>query len=422
MDYAHLVASLDTANSPIIAQPPNQNIGRACSTPAIEERLARRLHTALLPDPIIEALADFGIELEHLPLTLANKISRAMISEALRNAIDPRLAGALHLLRAFGASVRQPLIRPLFDDGDGRANLRRELLLQAPILGLVPRVLYSHAGKSPRDALREIGLPVEVRRILPKALSPLYRWLFLGERELSAADLGWLTPALCTALPETAPDQYAVMSFALELLLGHLDDAAVADRCIWASRHAGELFTKNAASVRDWLLADPALLTRAGIQPWHMNISPAAALHAAADTAEIHTILKDAERSSAFPLPNWANRQRLPNSKWVFTPILDEIGLIASGARLRNCAAIYGHACRTGRTILAEIRCPIPAKQSGKVDLPRDGGEEIGCMVEIACRWGRWQLVQARGCSNSEPRASAVAAVARLLAQINGEG
>jgi hypothetical protein len=421
VDYNDLVASTEAAASPILAQPANQNLGRACSTPAIEERLVRHLHKTPLPDPIIEALADLGIELEHLPLAVANKIARAIISEALRNAISPEQAGALHMLRAFGATVRQALIRPLFKN-DGRAELRRDLLLQAPILGLVPSALYAFAGRSPKEALRSLGLPVEARRILPKALSPVARWMHIDERELSAADLGWLTPALCAALPETTPGQHAVLSLALELLLGHLDDAAVAERCIWACQHAGELLAKDTISVRGWLLADTALLIRAGIAPWCQAIGAKAALAAAAATAEIHTILKDAERSSAFPLPNWANRQRLPNSKWVFTPIQDEIGLIASGARMRNCAGIYGPASRTGRTIIAEIRRPIPAKPTGKVMLPRDGDEEIGALVEISHRWDRWQVVQAKGFANSEPRASAVEAVARFLAQINGEG
>jgi hypothetical protein len=421
ISYSDLPTSMETAGSPILAQAPNANLGRACSTPAIEERLARHLHKVPPPDAILEALGDLGLELERLPLATANKIARAIISEAIRNAINPEQAGALHLLRAFGPTLRQALIRPLFA-ADGRAELRRELLLQAPILALVPRVLYSHAGKSPKEALRSIGLPVEARRILPRALSPVARWMHLDGRELTAADLGWLTPAFCNALPETTPGQLAVLNLALELLLGHLDDAAVAERCTWASRHAAELFTKDACGVRDWLLADPALLKRAGIQPWHPAIGATVALDAAAATDAIHAIIKDAERSAPFALPSWAHRQRLPNSSWQLVPITDEIGLIGAGARLANCAAIYGPACRTGLTIIAEIRRPITAKPAGMAALPSDCGEEIGAMVEITRRWDRWQLVQARGFANDEPRASAVEAVARFLATLNGEG
>jgi hypothetical protein len=421
IDYRDLPASMETAGSPILAQAPNANLGRACSTPAVEERLARHLHKATPPDAILEALADLGLELEFLPLTVANRIARAIISEAIRNAISPEQAGALHLLRAFGATVRQAVIRPLFA-ADGHADLRRELLLQAPILGLMPSALYAFAGRSPKDALRSLGLPVQARRILPKPLSPLFRWMHLSDRELSAADLGWLTDELCTALPNTTPGQHAVLNLALELLLGHLDDTAVAERCTWASKHAAELFTKDTPSLRDWLLAVPALLERAGIQPWHPAIGPKAALDAAAATAEIHAILNNAERSTPFRLPNWAHRQRLPNSSWQLVPIQDEIGLISAGARMRNCAAIYRTACRTGLSIIAEIRRPVPTKPAGKAALPRDGGEEIGAMVEISHRWGRWQHVQARGFANAEPRASAVEALARFLAAINGEG
>ena len=89
---------------------------------------------------------------------------------------------------------------------------------------------------------------------------------------------------------------------------------------------------------------------------------------------------------------------------------------------MRNCAGIYGAACRTGRTVLAEIRRPLRANPPGKLPLPRDDGEEIGGLVELSYRWDRWQLVQAKGYSNTEPRASAVEAVARFLAVINGEG
>lgn len=421
IDYRDLPASTETAGAPILGQPSNQNIGRACSSPAIEERLARHFHKAPLPDAILEAVADLGLELERLPLSMANRIARAIVSEALRNAIGPERAGALHLLRAFGATVRQALIRPLFA-ADGRADLRRELLLQAPILALKPSALYAFAGRSPRDALRALGLPVEARRILPKALSPIARWMLIDDRELTAADLGWLTPALCNALPETTPGQHAALNLALELLLGHLDDAAVAERCTWACKHAADLFTKDARGLRDWLLADPALLKRAGIQPWHPAISATAALDAAAAIDAIHAIIKDAERSAPLPLPAWAHRQLLPNSGWELVPITDEIGLIGAGARLANCAATFAPRCRSGSTVLAEIRRPIPAKATGKAALPRDGGEEIGAMVEITRRWDHWQLVQARGFANAEPRGSAVDALARFLATLNGEG
>ncbi len=421
IDYCDLPASTKTANAPILAQAPNANLGRACSTPAIEERLARHFHKTRLPDAILEALAGLGLELERLPLATANKVARAIISEALRNTIAPEQAGALYLLRAFGATVRQALIRPLFA-ADGRADLRRELLLQAPILALVPRVLYSHAGKSPKEALRSIGLPVEARRILPKALSPVARWMHLDERELSAADFGWLTPGLCNALPDTAPGQYAVMNLALQLLLGHLDDAAVTERCIWACQYADMLFAKHGTRLRDWLLADRVLLAGARIWPWHPNIDVRVALVAATATASIHNILKDTKRSASFPLPDWACRQKLPNSSWHLVPTRDEIGLIGAGARMANCVGIYGNACRSGRTIISEVRRSIPTTPMGMATLPCDGGEEIGCIVEIACRWGRWRLVQARGYSNAVPPDSAVDAVVRFLATLNGEG
>ena len=49
--------------------------------------------------------------------------------------------------------------------------------------------------------------------------------------------------------------------------------------------------------------------------------------------------------------------------------------------------------------IIAEIRRPVTLGSS----LPRVDGQEIGATVEIAERWGRWHLIQAKGASNGEP-------------------
>jgi hypothetical protein len=67
--------------------------------------------------------------------------------------------------------------------------------------------------------------------------------------------------------------------------------------------------------------------------------------------------------------------------------------------------------------IIAEIRRPVTLGSS----LPRVDGQEISATVEIAERWGRWHLIQANGASNGEPVASAVAAIHRLLVELNGE-
>jgi hypothetical protein len=123
--------------------------------------------------------------------------------------------------------------------------------------------------------------------------------------------------------------------------------------------------------------------------------------------------------SAPFKLPGWARCRPLPGSKWTFAPVTDAIGLVGAGTRMSNCAATYAPRCRSGHTVIAEIRRPITPKATGKCSLPRDGGDEIGALVEIGLQWDTWHLVQARGFANGEARASAVEAVKRLLDLLN---
>lgn len=108
---------------------------------------------------------------------------------------------------------------------------------------------------------------------------------------------------------------------------------------------------------------------------------------------------------------------RLQNAEHTSDLASTPFELEACGRRNRHCVGIYSSACRNRGVVIAEIRRPVTPGSS----LPSVDGQEIGATVEIAERWGRWHLIQAKGASNGEPVASAVAAIHRLLVELNGE-
>jgi hypothetical protein len=413
IDYA------DPATAPPAAwQPASLAIARrAGSTPMAEEVLVRSLADEPFPSGLRAALADIGLgHVGKLGLAAANRLERAIVAEALTNGVPAARQGNLVVARSFGTVVRQPVLKRVMPIHRA-ADLSRDLVMAAPIVALSPPTLDRFMGESQKAALRHLGLPVEARRVKPKALSPLRRWLLEDDRHLSGGDLPWLTGALCAALPDNSLLQYRIMELAASLLLAHAGDERVAAISTWAARHAAELFEKGTADVRDWLAASDGFAERYAIRAWNPEIGVVAAIEAAGAVSDLHRILRDPVTSASFPLPGWAVESQLPHSKWTLHPVRNEADLIAASRVMANCSAAYGDTCRTGQTLIALAVRPVTEK--GR-KLPRIDGLEIGAMAEISHWRNRWRVVQLKGYANGEPVQSAAAAIARLVDQVNG--
>jgi hypothetical protein len=401
-------------NGPSLYAGSNMNLAISLASPTHEEQLARGLAHLDLPKELVVALCERGLKILKLPRRAAHRIHLAIVSDCIARAIPSALMGELNLLRSFPPTIRARLIEGLLACNESDAV--RDLLLQAPILSLAPTKLIANVGRKPKEILKELGLPVEARKLRPRALSPLRRCMLHDGRDISIGDLPWLTPALLTEMPQNAFHQYRLISLAFHLLLKGLEDAEVAARALWAARHAAELLAEK-APIADWLSADAEFLQRAAIKAWSPTISAASALKAAKVSARAHELLKSAASGEQFPLPQWAVERRLPRARWALHPLATPFELEACGRRNRHCVGIYSSACRNRGVVIAEIRRPVTLGSS----LPCVDGQEIGATVEIAERWGRWHLIQAKGASNGEPVASAVAAIHRLLVELNGE-
>jgi hypothetical protein len=396
----------------------NSNLARTLRHPAIEERLARAFTAIRLEDEMLAATAMAGLrDFTRIKIPLAHKIAYGVVSECIANATDHFQQGSLNVLRSIPPTIRFALIHPLL--ADEKAELIRDMLLAAPILALAPTMLVARAGEKPKDILKELGLPVEARKLLARALSPYRRLMLHDGRDLASGDCPWLTPELLTALPEHSLNQYRMINICFGLRLREVPDDKIAERAIWAARNSTELF-KDKAHVEpllDWLRADPTALKRYEVRGWSQDISTEHAIAAARDMQEMHTRLKEMKtKGSAFIVPDWCDRkERLPASKWFLRPIRNEEELIAASRRSSNCAAAYADDCKRGAALIVEIIRPV-YECTG---LPNDGESETGAMVELSFGWNRWHIVQSKGFANKRAQPSAVQALDRLITQIN---
>ncbi len=401
-------------NGPSLYAGSNMNLAVGLATQPHEEQLVHGLTHLELTEAMVVALCEQGVDTVRLSRRVAHRIQLAIVSDCIAHAIPSARMGELNLLRSFPPTIRASLIEGLL--ACEKSGAIRDQLLQAPILSLAPSKLIANAGRKPKEILKELGLPVEARKLRPRALSPLRRWMLHDGRDISFGDLPWLTPALLTEMPRNAFHQYRLVSLAFCLLLKGLEDAEVAARTLWAARNATELFAEK-APIADWLSADAEFLQCASIKAWNPKISAASALEAASASAHAHELLKSAASGEQFPLPQWAFERRLPRARWVLHPLATPFDLEACGRRNRHCVGAYSSACRNRGVVIAEIRRPVTPGSS----LPSVDGQEIGATVEIVARWGRWHLIQAKGAANGKPVASAVAAIHRLLIELNRE-
>lgn len=328
-------------NGPSLYAGSNMNLAIGLASPTHEEQLARGLAHLDLPEELVVALCECGLKILKLPRRAAHRIHLAIVSDCIARAIPSALMGELNLLRSFPPTIRARLIEGLLACKESDAV--RDLLLQAPILSLAPTKLIANVGRKPKEILKELGLPVEARKLRPRALSPLRRWMLHDGRDISSGDLPWLTPALLTEMPQNAFHQYRLISLAFHLLLKGLEDAEVAARALWAARHAAELFAQK-APIADWLSADAEFLQRASIKAWSPMISAASALEAANVSERAHELLKGSASGEQFPLPQWAIERRLPRARWALHPLATPFELEACGRRNRHCVGIYSSA------------------------------------------------------------------------------
>jgi hypothetical protein len=405
-------------------QPNSMNVTRSSGVVSPEADIYKVLAETDLSPGILTALAEYAQTFTKLPKAIASGIAKAIVSVAITNAVPPEYAGILHLVHRYGATLRIGIIKTLWAADETTAIHINELLIAAPIAGLFPSRLASFTGRKLKDILHELSLPIEARKLQPLALSPISYYATQTDRSINSADLGWLTPSLLNALPSEANLQHRITSLAMELGLRRMEDADIAEACTWAASHVSELYKDLELSkgIADWLTADPSILKRVHIKPWHGKIGADTALDSVKLLSTVHDVLKAPARANPFPLPPWAHHRQLPNARWNIHPCADEIDLIASGQLLGNCAATYTARCRDGRTVLAEIRRPKPPTPlgKGKTKLPVNGnGEEVAALVEIAFAFGRWRLAQAKGPHNTEALQSVTTAVQRLVDELN---
>lgn len=415
VDYADLAntsAALAEAGEGLMLAASNLNVARR--TRPAEEALFQALRATPLGADLAEALSLHKIEANLLPRRIAARIAHGVVTEAITTAIAGPQTGALNLIRAYPPSLRRDLAAPLLDGP--LAEQCRALLQQVPIIGLAPELLEEYAGEKPSALLKALELPTEAKRILPRALSSLARWLRVGARQVTGDDLGWITAPLCHALPDHDLLQHRAMLFAYALLTGGAADEATAAMTTWAAERAPEVLTPRAPLLRDWLLADPLLLDQLSIRRWHAKIGAEAAFQAADRLASAAHLIAAAE-GTPFPLPGWAFERQLPASTWWAYPLCDESALIAEGNLMRNCLATYASRCRAG-TVVLSIRRPARA---GEKDGTRtaDGAWLIGADAEITRFAGEWQAVQIKGPANGPPPSTACAALIRFLDEIN---
>lgn len=414
IDYAAMAAATEAARRQglgLLLAGPNANIARRMPASA-EEQLARTLAETVLPETVAEALASMGLEAERVPLRAATRLATGIIAESLTNALPGSRSGHLNLARAFPPSLRLAIAAPLLAglEADGV----RDLLLQLAVAALAPSELASNAGTSPKRILDRLELPREARRVLPRALSPIARWLRLEDRELTGSDLRWLSSELCAALPDRSLEQLQLLDLAFALRLGGAKDV---ETSIWGTWAARNLEVLKAEGLRDWLLAPHDLLDRLALPAWRAGISAERAIDAAEALAQALAAMADPHRGVPFRLPGWAVPAKLPSSDWHMVPLTDELELAAEGRRMSNCVGSYTHRCYGGTVILSLRRKPTAQDSRRFPRLP--DGMLIGANAELVHYADAWQCVQIKGPANSDPPTSAAAALQRFLDAIN---
>ena len=395
----------------------NSNLARSFRKPPIEEQLVRAIKGVPLSHDMLTALEAYGLpNFSKIDMWTAHKIACGIVSECSENATGAEQQGVRNQLFSFPPTVRFDLAPLLL--ACPQSDMNRDLLLAAPILALAPSKLASSAGMKPKAVLRALGLPVEARKLKPRALSPIKRLALHDGGDLSGDDVPWLTPLLLNALPNHGLQQLRVIDSAFTFHMHGMSSADVTARASWIAQHAAEIVGVKGQleMIVDWLRADPDALTRYTIRLWSPDISSASAIKAAHELRDVHTRLTTAASADPFRVPPWAEiGERLPTSKWTLRPIRNESDLILAARRNANCAAAYADACRRGSTLIVEVIRPITRGSK----LPNDGEHETGALAEISYFRGRLQVIQVKGFANSEPVATAASALNRLIDDLN---
>lgn len=220
-------------------------------------------------------------------LTFATRLANAIVSEAIRNAIPPARAGALHLVRRFPVGLRKGLSRPLFTQDaqePRKTDWRRDLLCQAPVLALQPFALWHGAGRSPDEVLKSAGLHTGFKALKASALGPLARYRRDQNFDFDLmAVFPWLTAGVCCSIAAlNGAQQSLTLEFGIALS-PTLPVDEVEARLVWfasvasAMRQVSKHRTDILLAVRDWMTLDPETLEAVGSEPWRPDIALEAA-------------------------------------------------------------------------------------------------------------------------------------------------
>jgi hypothetical protein len=411
IDYRH-PASIRTSASYLQAS--NRNLARLTRM-AIEEKLA-----LFLRQPAVAAWESVSAELGLTPwkmhktrglisLQAASRLAAAIVNEAIENSLGHERLGALVVAHRFPASLRSHVADAL---GAGpNAQAVRDLFHQLPFLALWPRaVANAVVGQKLKDIAKQLGLPSAARRVHPRAVGVI-SWLLRPtvDDDVDSRDFGWLTQAVCSALPAAAFRQKLIVGLAIRVAMRGTGEHA-ADAAIWLAGATAALKKERDLSpaAQDELAVyfniDAATLASAVIdQPHAARPLPKAVENAAA--LANHLLTRGLADRGAFPLPSWApDSMPLERSAWRMVRITDGAMLGAEARRLKNCSIAYADACARGEAVLYVIR-----RTATERDKPSDihDGDITMAMAELRQRpSGGPRLIQLKGPLNAEPPVS----------------
>jgi hypothetical protein len=423
MDYTD-PGSIQAGRS--LMQPSNLNLARR-TRGSPEEALARALR---YPDQNAwdkianELVVTVNPKRSRVAYRAAARFASAIVAEAITNSIAYPKLGALAVTLTFPPSLRPRLAHALDPAKD--TDELRDAFHQFPLLALMPAATARWAaGRKLRDIADFVGLPKEARRVKPQSAGHINYLVRLAlDDDIDLSDLAWLTDDVCRSLPDTSFRQKLCCGLALRVAMHGTDDQP-ASATIWLASESASLKRENdlpAEALDDlasYFVADTALISAAAIEPWRDGMPLAAAISNAEALREHVLISSDLAKLGAFPRPAWAppDTTRFANSSWVLQRVKDGAMLDAEARRFRNCSAIYGHACLTGRSTLYVARRPAVAsdRPSSVQHCPQIGGPAISAaMIELQARPnGGARLIQIKGVANREPPASLRAAIER---------
>jgi hypothetical protein len=411
-------------------QPSNRNLARLART-SIEEKLAHYLRRPCVEawESECQALNVQAWKLRKgetgrglISLRAAARLASAIVNEAITNAFGHEKLGALVVARKF-----PPSLRPHVSDALGaglNAHEVRDVYYQLPILALWPRaVAKAAAGHKLRDITRQLGLPPGARRVHPGAVGRIsYLLRTAQDADADAGDLGWLSQAVCSALPDAVFRQRMTVSLAIKVAMRWGDQRAETTALWMATEVAGKK-RESALSLDDLDdlaayvgVAEP-IVEVAAVDRWHVAMPLDRAMQNAR-SLQVH-LINLSVKGGSFARPSWApDTTPLVKADWRLVRIVDTAMLVAEARRLKNCSVAYAGACASGEAALYVIRRPATGRDKPSDIHADENGLPVitSAMVEIRRRPdGAPRLLQCKGPLNKPASASIRQAIARTF-------